>query len=269
MSITRFLYIVLLTPLALLIAACNQTSSLPNAPSTEENTTNSEMQKDSEEVAPSSPDNIIVVGGTDNYPENCSPREVAALVLRFFTAYNGGNQEQLASFFEPHLSVHGQAGWYSDTIMTGDVGSENDRRHFVTFGREELLAYFSNRHDQKERLQLLSLNVSPPTSVTRVDVSYTYKRQGDDIEPGPNGVWRMGDGKGVIKCPSLKIGIWSMGTSAPLEDEDDYMGACDGSRIIPGKSDAPENVVIACTRGLAVSRQFGQRPLLVPQLAQE
>ncbi|MCB9010026.1 MAG: hypothetical protein H6656_22085 [Ardenticatenaceae bacterium] len=248
--LNRFLLMMLIT---ISLAGCsrdlaserglNHAATDQNTQITEGNTANSDTQKDSEEVILASPDNVIVVGSTDNYPENCSPREVAALVLRFFTAYNEGNQEQLASFFEPFLSVSGQTGWYSDTIMTEDVGSENDRRHFVTSDRGELLAYSANRYVQKEHLQLLSLSVSPPTSVTQVDVSYTYRRQGNDIEPGPNGVWRMGDGKGVIKCPSLKIGIWSMGTAALLEGEDYYLGACDGSRIIPGKTE-----IIVCGR---------------------
>lgn len=206
----------------------------PNPTVTDQNTHPSASENGGEGVV-ASPDNMTVVGSSDNYPDNCSPREVAALVLRFFAAYNEGNQEQLTFFFEPRLIVPGQAGWYSDTIMAGDVGSENDRRHFVTSDREELLAYFAGRYDQNERLQLLSLSVSPPTSVTRVDVVYTYRRQGGDIEPGPNGVWRIGGGKGAIKCPSQKIGVWSMGTLAPWEDEAYYLRACDSSRIEPGR----------------------------------
>ncbi len=178
---------------------------------------------------------VVVIGDSTGYPEGCSPHEVATLILQFFDAYNEGDQEQLASFFEPRLSVPGRTSGYSDTIMTGDVGSENDRRHFVTTDREELLVYFAGRYDQNERLQLLSLSVSPPTSDTRVDLWYSYRRQGDDIEPGPNGVWRMGDGKGVIRCPSQVIGLWAMGTSAPWEDEDYYLRACDGSYIEPGR----------------------------------
>jgi hypothetical protein len=192
---------------------------------------------------------INVVGSTDGYSNGCSPQDAAILILQFFEAYNEGNQEQLVHFFEPRLSVPGLLeGWYSDTIIAENVGNKSDRRHFVSSSREDLLAYFAERHAQFERVQLLSLDVHP-TSNTRIDVSYTYMRQANDVQPGPNGVGRMGDGKGVIKCPDQKIGIWSMGTAAPEEDEDYYLYACNGSRIDPTATE-----IIVCGK-LGIEKQ--------------
>lgn len=233
-------FLLLLTLLIISLAGCSRNLALErtlNRTVADQNTQVprvsvgvTEAHDNSEKDIVTSLDNIIVVGDVDSYPDSCNPREVVTLILRFFEAYNEGDQEQLAQFFDEWLTAGGVNGRYSDTIVRGLTSEE--WQHFATSNREEILAYVARRYDQNESLQLLSLGVGPSySSTTRVDVTYTYMRQADDIQPGPNGVGRMGDGKGAIRCPSQKIGVWSFGTAASWEEEDDYLYACNGSRI--------------------------------------
>lgn len=162
---------------------------------------------------------ITIMGDTGGYPGGCQPDEVATLVLHFFEAYNAGDQEQLASFFPQTFE------WYSDTI---EAVNPEESRHFVTRpgNREELLDYFAERHKQREQLQLLALSVSEDARVNIVNIAWAYRRQADDVQSGPDGVTRIGSGKGALQCRSQEIYVWSMGTAAPFEDEDQWLWSC-------------------------------------------
>ena len=169
-----------------------------------------------------SADTLTIMGEVDGFPDGCSPRQVADLIIRFFEAYNVGDQEQITSFFPPTFQ------WYSDTRVEV-VNGKNEQVHFVTRpgSREELLHYFSERHEQNEQLKLQLLSVaSPDGGGGHVNIVFVYRRQANDVQPGPDGVTRVGEGKGVIACRNQKIFVWSMGTAAPDEDEEWYQRPC-------------------------------------------
>lgn len=191
---------------AIFLIACNEPSGAKGVSQTD----------DSDSIQ------VVVIGDNTGYPEGCSPHEVATLILQFFEAYNEGDQEQLASFFPPTFQ------WYSDTRVEV-VNGNNEQIHFVTRpgSREELLRYFSERHEQNEQLKLQLLSVaSPHGGAGHVNIVFVYRRQADDVQPGPDGVTRVGEGKGVIACRNQKIFVWSMGTAAPDEDEEWYQRPC-------------------------------------------
>lgn len=206
MLTSRLLYSALFLLLAMLMVACNQaaTHSLTPTPKLQ------------------SP-NFIITGDISGYPEGCNPRQVADLIVQFFDAYNAGNKDQIPLYFPPLFES------YSDTRVEL-VDNKSEMIHFSTNpGRqEELFDYFAERHEQNEQLTLKFLNISGrgDGGGGTVDFVFVYRRQADDIQPGPDGVTRVGDGRGMITCGSQKIYRWGMGTAAPYEGEDSYQWSC-------------------------------------------
>lgn len=211
MSIPRLLNLALLfllVPLA--FTACSTKSALSSTPAT--------------------PD-YVIVGDISGYPEGCNPDQVTDRILQFFAAYNEGNQEQLASFFPPTF------GSYSDSRVEL-VDNKSEMIHFSTNpGRqEELLNYFAERREENEQLTLKFLNISGRRDGGggTVDFVFVYRRQADDIQLGPDGVTRVGDGRGIIICRSQKIYRWGMGTAALYEGEDSYQWSCADHEPVDG-----------------------------------
>jgi hypothetical protein len=139
-----------------------------------------------------------VTRDSDRLPPGCSPGEVADALLRFFDAFNRGDQPQLARFFEPTFE------WYS---VTG--GADGQADHFTTGSRDALLAYFAKRHERRERLRLRALVVGG--SWGSAGVTYTLTRDADDLAPWLGGPERAAAGKGELRCPGRQIFVWSMG----------------------------------------------------------
>ena len=149
---------------------------------------------------PSIPE-VIVTRDNNMLPAGCSPREVAQLIMRFFDAFNNGDQEVLGSFF-----FKSGFEWYSVT-----EGNPKERgRHFVAYTPDDLLVYFVERHKQNERLRLLMVDVAGPSWHGGVDISYVLNREADDLWPGLGGPERIAEGKGAINCQDQQIFVWSM-----------------------------------------------------------
>ncbi len=145
-----------------------------------------------------------VIGDRDALPPACQPEEVARLVLHFFDAVNRGDQAQIDQSFAITAGPEGRKpqGWYSvDYSPPGQVP-----RQFAAFTQSDLLAYFRERHAQRERLRLVGLQVRGPTWHGGVDITYTLGRRADDLvgEERPYG------GKGAINCARQQIFVWSM-----------------------------------------------------------
>ena len=188
-----------------------------------------------ESLQPDNTPELIVSGDSSGFPDGCSPRQVADLILQFFEAYNNGQQDHFAQTFPQNFD------WYSDGIGSGD-----NIRHFVTHNREELLAYFAERYQQGERLQLLAISVVGPANGRGgiAHIAWSYRRQADDIRPGPDGVTRIGGGKGAIHCRSQKVFVWSMGVAAWWEDEEFYLWDCSHASTSTGAVPSAEVCVI-------------------------
>lgn len=180
---------------------------------------------------------LIVLGKTSDYPEGCSPREVAELILRFFEAYNAGEIETLKDYFGRPLQ------WYSDT-KTSIAGGEYERLHFAAYNLEQLWPYFAARHQQNDTLQLLMLHVSHSRHDV-VDMGFVFRRQANDLQSGQDDETRIGNGKGSMRCPGREISTWSMGLAEADADELEYyyrIASCTHSF-----AEIPEEVVV-CAR---------------------
>lgn len=140
------------------------------------------------------------------FPIGCRPEEVTRLVTDFLTAFNNGEQDRLVRFFPTADTPEGvpnfkpeQFQWYSATVQEHDGA----KRHFVTYRRAPLFAYFAERHRQHERLQVRELGVTPTPDPRTVSIIFTLDRQADDLPAAPS------YGKGEIHCPSGTISRWS------------------------------------------------------------
>lgn len=149
--------------------------------------------------------NVEVRSGSGALPKGCGVDEVARTVTDFLDAFNRGDAAALAGFFPT-------AAAYPDTTRPGfqwySVTDQN--RHFVTYDPDGLPAYFAARHEQRERLTLLRLEIAASWH-PGVDVVYRLDRQADDLPPHEM------IGKGAIECPDKTIFVWSM-AQADLED---------------------------------------------------
>ena len=184
---------------------------------------------------------VIVTRDDSTLPSGCGPREVAQLIMRFFDAFNNGDQEQLDRFFGFESGFQ----WYS--VTEGDPSKGG--RHFVAYNPEDLLAYFAERHQQHERLRLITVDVAGPSWHGGVDIAYFLTRRADDLEPGLEGSERIVHGKGAINCEKQQIFVWSMGM--PMVDEKQPSGPLwrEIGLCPDPPAGTPPTAVVACARG--------------------
>lgn len=164
-----------------------------------------------------------VIGDRGALPPACQPEEVARLVMRFFDAVNRGDLAQIDQIFAISAGPDGRKpqGWYSvDYSPPGQVP-----RQFAAFTQSDLLAYFRERHAQRERLRLVGLQVRGPTWHGGVDITYTLARSADDL----TGKERPYGGKGAINCSRQQLFVWSM-TDIDQPPLPGAIGAADGIR---------------------------------------
>lgn len=188
-------------------------------------------------AAPAAVPQVVVTRDNERSPTGCSPREVAEVLLRFFDAFNRGDQQGLTRFFDPEFE------WYSVTAAS----SGNDRgSHFVTANRDALLAYFARRHEQHERLRLRALRVSGASWHGGVDFNYVLWRDAEDLAPELGGAERIAEGKGAIGCPGQKIFVWSMAMNhiAPGQEQEYLDSVRPGCPEPPAGT--PPTAVIVC-----------------------
>lgn len=152
---------------------------------------------------------IVVTRESQSLPSGCTPREVASLLVRFTDAVNRGDTDSLARMLPTADAPRGIATpgtefrWYSVT----DPGF----RHAVVYTRADALAYFAERHEQNERLELIAVDVAPSWVVGGAGITYALRRDADDLPPTLS---RFAFGKGGIDCKGQRIYVWSMGHTA-------------------------------------------------------
>lgn len=163
----------------------------------------------------------------NDYPAGCSAAEVGNLLLRFAAAYNRGDQTELSNFFAPTFE------WYSDDLRLNLTDPDEDKT-FVTSGQDELLDYFTRRHQQDDTLQLRAVSIVGKTWHGGVDVIFLFSRQANDLKAGD----LMADGKGAIRCPRQKIFVWSFGNPKPYQES---IKPCSEFQV-----DLPLHTVLVC-----------------------
>lgn len=143
----------------------------------------------------------------------CQGQEVERVVTGFIAAFNRGDQVDLARFFpakgsDPHDPAH---AWYGDpnqlrwfTLVRANPGRGINALNLYT--RETLLVYFAERHQQHERMRLVSLTINPAGSTpSAAAINFRVARQANDL---PGGIF---PGKGGINCAQGTIYLWSQG----------------------------------------------------------
>ena len=187
--------------------------------------------------------NTIVVTQEDRaLPVGCSPSDVAAILMDFFDAVNRYDPEQLARLWMLHEKSESLPRyWYG--MDEGDHAA--GRRDFSTSTIDSLLAYFSGRHRQRERMRLLAVDVGGPREDNGVDVAYYLARSADDL---PGGV-RIADAKGAIDCKARRTMVASLSTWPAWESSDIVAAAYTLTSLCPPPPpERPRNAVIACAR---------------------
>ena len=150
---------------------------------------------------------IIVTRKDPSLPDGCRPRQVAGLVTSFFDAFNEGDQGRLARFF---VAKYPQSpGLFGGSASNG----------FSTYRRDDLLKYFARRHEHKERLQLLRMDVDEPGWDRGVgEGAFVITRHADDLRPGLGGPNRVARGKFILDCKTRRIMRWQMAMEMPGYD---------------------------------------------------
>lgn len=182
---------------------------------------------------------VLVTRDDPGLPSGCRPWQVAGLITSFFDAFNRGAQDQLAHFWMlPRPSDAQGQTWYSVTEDDPKQGG----RHFVAYNQSDLLAYFAKRIAQRERLQLVMVDVGQERGGD-VGISYVLVRRADDLKPGLGGPEWFAEGKGMINCEKQVLLVWSMAQNSGTPEEIVPFWPC------PKPPDwSPGTSVIACSR---------------------
>jgi hypothetical protein len=208
------------------------------------------------ELVPDEP--ILVTRDSLALSGGCSPREVAALLLRFVDAFNRGDRAALERLFptrDPPGRASEPAGtafrWYSAT---------DGKRHVALYDLKDLFPYFARRHRQGEQMRLLSVDMGPSSRAKAVGIGYALQREADDL---PAALGAFAHGKGEIDCVRKRIYVWSMAQDGLQEPST----ACPRPEAW-----TPAGPVLACSRsGRAPSAQalapgfaVGETPVRLP-----
>jgi hypothetical protein len=136
-------------------------------------------------------------------PNQCTPHGVRQVVERFIDAFNGGDIAQL-----DQLVTQQQFVWYA-------TDSPGERVNAEASNRDNLMAYFAERHRQHEHLVLNSLDVTF-TDATRGGLWARLTRSADDGLPPTRY-----SSKGEVQCSTTpnSLTVWAMGRSpwSPIE----------------------------------------------------
>ncbi|WP_273844893.1 MULTISPECIES: hypothetical protein [Rubrobacter] len=158
-------------------------------------------------------------------------------MTHFLEAYNKGDQDRLSRFF---VAKWEQTPWLY-AMSRGrkvEVGVDN---------RKDLLRYFAHRHEQHDRMLLLSIQVIPNSGISggqpRGGIAYSLARRADDLEQGSVGTERLVEGKGAIDCRRQKFTLLTL-TTLPVKPK--YTRA---STLQCPKPDGrnQDNAIVACT----------------------
>ena len=185
-------------------------------------------------------DDVVVTYDNGTLPSGCDPRSFAHIIMSFIDAFNRGDQGQLADF----LNFDNDFMWYAVDGSTYE-------------GHTDLLKYFMERHQQQERMQLVSANVSIHRGL--VGGNFVLTRQADDLEGDLKGSIHIFAGKVGVRCEEGKetIVVWVMYPNElePLSRLQLCLAPPPGS---------PENAVIAYARGVVATGLISSERLSHP-----
>jgi hypothetical protein len=137
-------------------------------------------------------------------PTQCTPQEVHRVVERFIDAFNRGDLAQLDQL----VSRQPQFVWYA-------TDAPGPRANAEASNRDNLMAYFAERHGHHEHLVLTSLDVTF-TNATAGGLWAHLTRSADDGLPPTRY-----SSKGEIQCSTMpsSLTVWAMGRSpwSPIE----------------------------------------------------
>lgn len=146
------------------------------------------------------------------YPVGCTPAEVEAVLNRFFSAFNRGDQETLHALFPPTAADQGYADytgekfvWYSMT----DQYPDGSKRHFVAYDLPTLWSYFAERHAQHETLRLASVAVGEQDPFN-ARMALNLYRTADDVAPDAGVPPGQATGKAVLNCRDQTLRVVSL-----------------------------------------------------------
>jgi hypothetical protein len=141
--------------------------------------------------------------GSPTSPNQCTPQGVRQVVERFIDAFNRGDIAQLDQLVSQQLFV-----WYA-------TDSPGERPNAEASNRDNLMAYFADRHRQHEHLVLNSLDVTF-TNASRGGLWAHLTRSADDGLPPTRY-----SSKGEVQCTTTpsSLTVWAMGRSpwSPIE----------------------------------------------------
>ncbi len=132
--------------------------------------------------------------GSPGTPTQCTPQGVRQLAERFIDAFNRGDIAQL-----DRLVSSQQFAWYS-------TDAPGQRFNAAAYDRENLMVYFTARHQQHEHLLLKSLDVTY-TDARGAGFWFRLTRSADDgLPPTPY------NGKGGVQCATMPMSLtgWAM-----------------------------------------------------------
>ena len=146
-------------------------------------------------------------------PTGCRPDDVVQFLSAFIDAFNRGDQQRLQHFFPGEASQvqDGAFHWYA---VGGPPGGINPG--FTAENRDELMAYFAERHAHGEYMQLLQIDYGTDRNwedgERGIDFTLDVRRSAEDIPMHEAGV------KGAIDCREQTIYVWSMGDRGIVPD---------------------------------------------------
>jgi hypothetical protein len=157
------------------------------------------------EAHPSDP--VLVFDQGTRFVTDCGPSDVMTFIMRFFDAYNQGDQEQLREFFPP--AALGDTSGGDDNAFQrfyASASSSNAGNGFVYEWQvgDNLLNYFAKRHTAGERLELLQLKVGPSLDGHGAEWFATSLWMADDVSE------RVARGKGRMTCNNQQIILFNM-----------------------------------------------------------
>jgi hypothetical protein len=165
---------------------------------------------------------VVVAVSRPHGGKACHPRLVAGVVLDLFDAINRGDEKRLDRLF-PRLLFD----WYAVDGETGRRSSEivDPTGRSNPYDRDNLLAYFRDRHERDEHLRLVELRVNfanikteladgepiPPTLMAAVEARLL--RAADDFQASDAVPYHA---KALIACQRRAASLWAMGPEEGL-----------------------------------------------------
>jgi hypothetical protein len=138
---------------------------------------------------------VGATSGSPNSPYQCTPQGVHHVVERFIDAFNRGDIAQLDQLVSQQQFV-----WYA-------TDAPGQRLNAEASNRDNLMAYFADRHRQHEHLVLNSLDVTF-TNASRGGLWAHLTRSADDGLPPTRY-----SSKGEVQCTTMpsSLTVWAMG----------------------------------------------------------